>query len=1031
MEQSCKLFFILLCLFQASHTSAQFSPQYNFNYKTYNTLQGLTDNVILKTIKDKYGFLWVATHNGISRFDGLHFKNYTHNPADSNSLRSIWVTDLLIDERQTIWASTEWGLCYYDDTMDQFKYINSRTGMQVLYKAPLCKGEGDIIWIAAEDGLKKINTVTKKYNSTSLTRIPDPQFIVHNGKGIYTIGTRGKGLIRYNSITNTSAEVSLPDMPAGSHYMDAIAEDDKIWIATDAGLLVLNSDATHNIYSGGKENLLGKTITQLMCVQYFNTAFGNQQLVCGTYDKKLLLFDKLKKAFVYQWQSTGTNPDGFPSSVIYNLYNDEKILWIGTDRGLCQLNMNNQQQQSFILPLLLNTGNNALVRKVIADTGVKNNLVWVVPWQPYYGIVLYNLTLQKIVNEWHTSAKGNSKKYFDLIQSKNGNIVAVRDSAVDFFNYKKGWIKTIAVKSKLFCIYENSQGNLWLGGDKGLVYVNVTTDKTQIFNADFSGTDVEKKSFAEDFPVGDIKKSAGSRLWLASIKYGLFSFDIDEKQFTAHRQPFNASYSTLNRCSSVEVTGNDSVWAGTMAGLTCYITSQNKFINYNVASGLKSFYIYSIVKDGYNNLWCRGNADVFYFNTATKNITSNRLRPEYDVFSYLQKLSVAGNKVFAGHEGGFTQFNTNSNTVLAADIPAVQITACRVENKNIFFNKDSCSIVPHKLNYTQNEISFDFTAIEYNYPDAVEYWYYLEGMESGWINGENKTTINYNNLGPGTYRFNLYAVNKRNNTKSKPGSFLFIIAPAFWQRWWFWPLLALLFIAAVIGIAKKRVGAIRQKEKQKTAVNKMMAELETKMLRSQINPHFIFNSLNSVQKYIWENKEEDAAEYLASFAKLIRAILENSRKETISLKEEINVMKLYVELEHRRSNAQFDYTIKVDENLPQDTIQIPPLLMQPFIENAVWHGLNKKSTKGNLAVTIVQKNNQLICIIDDDGVGRQPKKQTSREEKKSLGIEITQQRIARLMQTTKQEASVLIYDKKENGLATGTTVTITLPLQIK
>src|SRR6188768_2180010 len=106
----------------------------------------------------------------------------------------------------------------------------------------------------------------------------------------------------------------------------------------------------------------------------------------------------------------------------------------------------------------------------------------------------------------------------------------------------------------------------------------------------------------------------------------------------------------------------------------------------------------------------------------------------------------------------------------------------------------------------------------------------------------------------------------------------------------------------------------------------MLAQLETKLLRSQMNPHFIFNSLNSVQKYIWENKEEDAAEYLARFAKLIRAILENSRMETVSLQEEINVMKLYIELEHRRSNAHFDYAIKVDEDLPQDAVRIPPLL---------------------------------------------------------------------------------------------------------
>jgi LytS/YehU family sensor histidine kinase len=225
------------------------------------------------------------------------------------------------------------------------------------------------------------------------------------------------------------------------------------------------------------------------------------------------------------------------------------------------------------------------------------------------------------------------------------------------------------------------------------------------------------------------------------------------------------------------------------------------------------------------------------------------------------------------------------------------------------------------------------------------------------------------------------------------------------------------------------VATIRQKEKQKTAVNKAMAELETKMFRSQMNPHFIFNSLNSIQKYIWENKEEDAAEYLARFAKLIRAILENSRKETIPLYDEIEVMKLYIELEHRRSNAHFDYSIKVSEDIDIQNIAIPPLLMQPFIENAIWHGLNKKKEKGNLLLSITKKETQLVCIIDDDGVGRQENVASISIEKKSLGITITQQRIDRLMETTKLFAGVTIEDKKENGIATGTCVTLTLPLQ--
>ncbi len=228
--------------------------------------------------------------------------------------------------------------------------------------------------------------------------------------------------------------------------------------------------------------------------------------------------------------------------------------------------------------------------------------------------------------------------------------------------------------------------------------------------------------------------------------------------------------------------------------------------------------------------------------------------------------------------------------------------------------------------------------------------------------------------------------------------------------------------------AIKSTQSLYQKELELSQTSRQLAETELAMLRSQMNPHFIFNSLNSVQKYIWENKEEDAAEYLAQFAKLMRAILENSRKNFVTLREEINTMKIYTELEHRRSNGRFNYTIRIAEDIDADKVTIPPLILQPFIENAVWHGLSKKNEKGNLTISVHKENDQLVCIVDDDGVGRAEQKETS-TGKRSLGIEITRQRIESLMQSSGRRPSIVITDKKQNGNPAGTKVTITLPLQ--
>ncbi|MEQ1554970.1 MAG: histidine kinase, partial [Ferruginibacter sp.] len=722
------------------------------------------------------------------------------------------------------------------------------------------------------------------------------------------------------------------------------------------------------------------------------------------------------------------NPEGFLTSIVYDIYENNKTLWIGTDRGLKQLNTDNQQQQSFYISPLLAKEDLPLVKKVIANSEVDNKKIWLIPQKPYAGLVLYNLKNQKIIKEWNTTKTTKGKIYSDIIHSKNESIIiASRDSGLDFFTEKKGLIKTIKLTEKINCIVEDTFGNLWLGTDDGLIFFNNKTNISTKFQSTFTGSDVEKNAFGGEFPISDLKIGVDNKIWLTNSKYGLFSFDIITKKFTSHRQNANSKFSTLDRCSSVTIVSKDSIWFGNMAGLSCYVPSQNKFINFDVTKGLKSTYIYSIIKDAANNIWARGNADVFYFNTNSKKIISTILNPSCNIFSYKQKLNISGNSIFLGHEAGFTIFDANNFVKPITAKPLLKIISYKSNIGNVFVPNEN-NFAPIKLNYNDNQIGFEYAAIEYNNPEEIEYWHRLEGLEKEFISSADNRVVDYTNLPHGKYRFTVYAINKHTNIKSELAFLNFTIQPAFWQRWWFWPVLALFFVMLVVSFAQKRITTIRQKEKQKTAVNKAMAELETKMFRSQMNPHFIFNSLNSIQKYIWENKEEDAAEYLAQFAKLIRAILENSRKETVLLKEEIEVMKLYIDLEHRRSNANFDYSIKVNEDIDLQNVAIPPLLLQPFIENAIWHGLSKKQKKGNLNINITKNNNQLICVIDDDGVGRQDFNNNT--EKKSVGIEITKQRIDKLMEMTKQYANVTIFDKNENGEPLGTKVIITLPLQI-
>lgn len=1019
--------YIFLSL-MAGNAQAQYQSVNDFNFKTYSSTQGLADNIVVKTVRDQHGFLWIATHNGISRFDGLTFKQYSHNPADSTSLRSIWISDLLVDDTKTLWASTEYGLCYYDENADRFVYVNKPTEVQLVFKMPMCKDDDHTIWIAAEDGLKKVNTKTKTYKNTSFHRIADPQFVLVISPAELLIGTRGKGLYRYNKIEDRYKKISIQELPEDVHFMDAIQDAGTTWIATSEGLLQWNGEERCKLFSSGAGPLAGHSIKQLMCVQKFEAAFGQNKMICGTYDKKLLLFDKEKLAFTHEWKASDIDKESFNASIVYSLQADAKMFWIGTSRGLLQVNLENKEAEKYFILELIKGRSNALITKVMAGDEAGSHKRWMIAGRPYNGILLYDIAQRKVLKEWHTVNTQEQRTYNDLIFSPQQHcIIAARDSAIDFYDEARGCIKTIPIKGKVLCLAEDEQGNLWIGHSEGLTYLNTRQQTQESFVSGFTGTEVERNSYGGSFPVNSLKIK-NHELWLASIKYGLFSFNLGTQKFIAHRQPSAADFSTRNRASSILITAADSIWVGTMAGLSCYIPSQKKYLIYTAANGFKSTYIYSIVQDDAHRIWARGNADLSCFNIASQKVIGSRPNQWVDIDCHLQKLFIQSNKVYLGQEGGFSVLDSSAFAHPAATLPVAFVALVKVNDSTIYFDR-SRNRIPLKLRYFQNQLNVELGAIEFNDPEAIQYHYRLSGIDKGWTNAGTKRAVSYRNLPPGRYNFEFFVLNTQSRNRSRIDHFAFAISPALWQHWWFWPLLALLFAIGVVGIARKRIRAIKEKEKQRTAINKAMAELETKMLRSQMNPHFIFNSLNSIQKYIWENKEEDAAEYLARFAKLMRAILENSREETISLAAEMEVMKLYVDLEHRRSNGGFDYTIKAAPHLIESKLCIPPLIMQPFIENAIWHGLNKKATKGNLSVEVSEKEGHLVCVIDDDGVGRQQQTKQMTAEKKSLGIDITQQRIKRLAETTGQLANIQIEDKSQNGLAMGTTVTITLPLQ--
>jgi LytS/YehU family sensor histidine kinase len=230
-----------------------------------------------------------------------------------------------------------------------------------------------------------------------------------------------------------------------------------------------------------------------------------------------------------------------------------------------------------------------------------------------------------------------------------------------------------------------------------------------------------------------------------------------------------------------------------------------------------------------------------------------------------------------------------------------------------------------------------------------------------------------------------------------------------------------------------RIYNIKRKQRQEFERKVEMSKIELKALRAQMNPHFIFNSLNAIQHYIFHTKSEEAIRYLNKFARLVRIILNNSEKPTVSVGEDIEALKLYLELEKMRFEDKFDYEVIVESSVDPDYDIMPPLLMQPYVENAILHGLNPKPVRGKLTIRLHSKNNFLICTITDNGIGRERAAEIRRtmpvKRHRSMGMKITEDRLRILNDATNSKLSVTITDlKDEQGEAAGTQVEIYVPL---
>jgi len=336
-----------------------------------------------------------------------------------------------------------------------------------------------------------------------------------------------------------------------------------------------------------------------------------------------------------------------------------------------------------------------------------------------------------------------------------------------------------------------------------------------------------------------------------------------------------------------------------------------------------------------------------------------------------------------------------------------------------------------RLRHNDNDITFSFSVPEFIFPERVEYAYKVDGVDRNWrYTSFLQHKFTYYNLNPGTYVIQVKAQYQGGSWEAPVSKFTFTVKNPYWKEWWFISFVIILVVGLVYFAYKIRINTVRKTEQNRLRHEMVIRDMEAQALRAQMNPHFIFNCLNSIKVLIQDKENEKGILYLTTFSKLIRTLFNNADKKEITLFDEVETCKYYLQLESMRFDSRFAYMVNIDPQIDLKSVTVPALVIQPFIENAIWHGIMPRAKGGTVTLSVRNINKTVQIEIDDNGIGREASRQnknSSGAEHQSKGVGLTEARLKLDNLLNQRDAQIKITDKKDiHGEPLGTNVLIIL-----
>ncbi|MFT3948957.1 MAG: histidine kinase [Agriterribacter sp.] len=978
--------------------------------KIIGAKDGLPSSEILVLFQDSKGFVWIGTSTGVSKYDGYSFEN--HITAGNKQLGKInnIVEDIL---HNIIWIMSDAGLSYYQN--GYLHPIVFEEDNITVYDMGIDKRH--IYWIATAKGPvyytkeEMPGIIQTKKGNIGAHLIPGWRSSLKEDSLVRLIkpGNNGKVWFSSKSIMYCYDGRHTRQVWRSPSFNDQIntilPQNDKVFfVSTINGIFECSETnkvaavpfqrtLSANIYNSGgtlyymcldgifRFNPENYSFTFLCKIPEAVTTWLSCTMVdrekniwIGMHDA---LFLQRKKLF-YEYKSDNNTIELFCGYV-----KKDGTLLLGGNRGKVFI------KKDTTLVNYLGKQKSVCSRSTLAAI-YEDKRGWLWYGTAYQGIAIRQNNHLKILDK--TNGLGCDQNYF-FLETTNGDIWTGGDGFLTRLRKQQG-NDSIACSSYVSLIngdnwfvflnaIEGPNETIWVAGSRGLFK--------------FSDEKLSQYTLSDStaINISDIKKTPGNEVWFTTKGNGIWQCYFDEKGSLQLKKKYNTEDGlNTNSYLNILIDEQNNIWAVSYSGISKIAFHNNKFFisNYTANDGFpdKNYQSARLMQDSNKTIWIITSDGLSHFN------------PQDPAKSGKRPLIVL-------------------NTVKAGD--------------NIYYNNSNASQTsPLMLNYNENELSFTFSGIYFSNPSEVKYFYRLSSSDSSWKDNGNNRTINFEGLRPGNYILQTKAV-AGNNESHTNASYQFIIQKPFWQTWWFYTICAVVTGAGIYVWIKQKEKSIKKAAAEKAAIQKHIAELETKALKSQMNPHFVFNSLNSIAHLVASNQNEKGIEYLTKFSKLLRIILEESENNFVVLKDEIKMLDLYLQIEAMRFGDSFSYSIKADNNIEEDETSVPALLLHPLVENAVWHGLLHKQGQRRLMIHFKKITEDLLqCTIKDNGIGIEAAKAMKEKRlngiaQQSKGTQLVKDRLKMLEQQFDKPAYFVMEDiHAGNYSISGTKVTIQFPV---